>query len=76
MFEIWNLSPFHVYLIQMKQNSPIIISIYDQYFRKNMPFKIVKAQNGDAWFEAQGKLYSPSQVGAFTLMKMKETAGK
>jgi len=41
---------------------------------KNMPFKIVKAQNGDAWFEAQGKLYSPSQVGAFTLMKMKETA--
>jgi len=39
-----------------------------------MPFKIVKAQNGDAWFEAQGKLYSPSQVGAFTLMKMKETA--
>lgn len=41
---------------------------------KNVPFKIVKATNGDAWFEAQGKLYSPSQVGAFTLMKMKETA--
>jgi len=39
-----------------------------------VPFKIVKASNGDAWFEAQGKTYSPSQMGAFTLMKMKETA--
>lgn len=41
---------------------------------KNVPFKLVKASNGDVWFEAQGKVYSPSQVGAFTLMKMKETA--
>lgn len=41
---------------------------------KNVPFKIAKAQNGDAWFEAQGKMYSPSQIGAFVLMKMKETA--
>jgi len=41
---------------------------------KNVPYKIVKASNGDAWFEAQGKVYSPSQMGAFTLMKMKETA--
>jgi len=41
---------------------------------KNVPYKLVKATNGDVWFEAQGKLYSPSQVGAFTLMKMKETA--
>merc|ERR1712142_929181 len=41
---------------------------------KNVPYKLVKASNGDAWFEAQGKTYSPSQVGAFTLMKMKETA--
>ena len=40
-----------------------------------MAFKIVKASNGDAWFEAQGKVYSPSQIGAFVLMKMKETAG-
>ncbi len=40
-----------------------------------MAFKIVKASNGDAWFEAQGKVYSPSQIGAFTLVKMKETAG-
>jgi len=41
---------------------------------KTSSFKIVKASNGDAWVEAQGKMYSPSQVGAFVLMKMKETA--
>lgn len=44
-------------------------------FRKNLSYKIVKASNGDAWLEAQGKVYSPSQIGAFVLMKMKETAG-
>ena len=38
-------------------------------------FKIVKASNGDAWVSgSDGKVYSPSQVGAFTLTKMKETA--
>lgn len=41
---------------------------------KNVSFKIVKASSGDAWVEAQGKMYSPSQVGAFVLGKMKETA--
>jgi len=41
---------------------------------KKVPYKIVKASNGDAWVEAQGKVYSPSQVGAFVLTKMKETA--
>uniref|UniRef100_A0A7E4UQ86 Heat shock protein 70 n=1 Tax=Panagrellus redivivus TaxID=6233 RepID=A0A7E4UQ86_PANRE len=41
---------------------------------KVVPFKIVKAKNGDAWVEAQGKTYSPSQIGAFVLGKMKETA--
>ncbi|GMS79165.1 hypothetical protein PENTCL1PPCAC_1340 [Pristionchus entomophagus] len=41
---------------------------------KVVPFTIKKASNGDAWVEAQGKVYSPSQVGAFVLMKMKETA--
>lgn len=41
---------------------------------KNVAYKIVKASNGDAWLEAQGKMYSPSQVGAFVLVKMKETA--
>lgn len=43
---------------------------------RNVPFKIVRASNGDAWVEVHGKLYSPSQMGAFVLMKMKETAGK
>jgi len=41
---------------------------------KNMPFKIIKHSSGDAWVELQGKSYSPSQIGAFVLMKMKETA--
>ena len=39
-----------------------------------VPYKIVKADNGDAWVEAHGKPYSPSQVSAFILQKMKETA--
>jgi molecular chaperone DnaK len=39
-----------------------------------VPYKIVKAGNGDAWVEADGKTYSPSQVSAFILQKMKETA--
>ena len=39
-----------------------------------MPYKIVKNSNGDAWVEAGGKNYSPSEISAFILMKMKETA--
>lgn len=39
-----------------------------------MPYKVVAAPNGDAWVEAKGKQYSPSQVGAFVLGKMRETA--
>jgi molecular chaperone DnaK len=42
--------------------------------KKLVPYKIVKASNGDAWLEADGKTYSPSQVSAFILQKMKETA--
>jgi molecular chaperone DnaK len=42
--------------------------------KKLVPYKIVKASNGDAWVEADGKTYSPSQVSAFILQKMKETA--
>jgi len=41
---------------------------------KHLPYKVVKANNGDAWVEARGQTYSPSQVGAFVLTKMKETA--
>ncbi len=39
-----------------------------------VPFKIVKADNGDAWVEVEGKKYSPSEVSAMILTKMKETA--
>src|SRR5262247_1790897 len=39
-----------------------------------VPYKIVKADNGDAWVESQGKKYSPSQVSAYILQKMKDTA--
>lgn len=50
-------------------------SLCNRFNRKNVPYKIVRASNGDAWVEAHGKMYSPSQAGAFVLMKMKETAG-
>ncbi|NOX72807.1 MAG: molecular chaperone DnaK [Alphaproteobacteria bacterium] len=42
--------------------------------QKMVPFKIIEGKNGDAWLEAQGEKYSPSQVSAFILGKMKETA--
>jgi len=42
--------------------------------KKLVPYKIVKASNGDAWVEADGQTYSPSPVSAFILQKMKETA--
>ncbi|ODQ77820.1 hypothetical protein BABINDRAFT_40721 [Babjeviella inositovora NRRL Y-12698] len=41
---------------------------------KQVPYKIVKHSNGDAWLEARGEKYSPSQIGGFVLNKMKETA--
>ena len=42
--------------------------------KKNLPFNVVNGGNGDAWVEAKGEKYSPSQISAFTLGKMKETA--
>ncbi len=42
--------------------------------KKIVPYKIVKASNGDAWVEVKGKKHSPSQISASTLRKMKETA--
>jgi len=41
---------------------------------QQVPYKIVQHSNGDAWLEAQGQKYSPSQIGGFVLGKMKETA--
>jgi molecular chaperone DnaK len=42
--------------------------------KKLVPYQIVRADNGDAWVESRGKKYSPSQISAFILQKMKETA--
>ena len=44
--------------------------------RDLVPYKIFKSKNGDAWVKAQGKEYSPAQISAFILQKMKETAEK
>jgi molecular chaperone DnaK len=52
-------------------------SFDDPMTKKDMglvPYKIIKSSNGDAWVTADGKQYSPSQISAFTLQKMKETA--
>jgi molecular chaperone DnaK len=49
----------------------------DEMVKKDVglvPYKIVRGDNGDAWVEARGKRYSPSQISAFILQKMKETA--
>ncbi len=43
---------------------------------QSAPFKIVNSEKGDAWIEAKGQKYSPSQISAFILQKMKETAEK
>ncbi|MFP4303706.1 molecular chaperone DnaK [Rhodosalinus sp.] len=42
--------------------------------KKNLPFTVVDGGQGDAWVEAKGEKYSPSQISAFILQKMKETA--
>jgi len=42
--------------------------------KKNMPFTVIDGGNGDAWVQARGEKYSPSQISAFILGKMKETA--
>lgn len=54
-------------------------SFDDAEVKKEMamvPFKIVRGPNGDAWVEAKGKVYSPSEIGSFVLKKLKESAGK
>ena len=43
---------------------------------ESAPFKIINSEKGDAWIEAKGQKYSPSQISAFILQKMKETAEK
>ncbi len=56
-------------LIGRRFDDPIV-----QRELKASPFKIVKGDNGDAWVEANGEKYAPSQIAAFVLQKMKETA--
>eukprot|EP01095_Lingulamoeba_sp_RSL-Kostka_P016968 TRINITY_DN857_c0_g1_i1.p1 TRINITY_DN857_c0_g1~~TRINITY_DN857_c0_g1_i1.p1 ORF type:complete len:661 (-),score=324.41 TRINITY_DN857_c0_g1_i1:363-2345(-) len=56
-------------LIGRKFDDPVI-----KEMSANVAYKIVRANNGDAWVEIKGKSYSPSEVGAFVLTKMKETA--
>ena len=54
-------------------------SFEDETVKKDVskvPFKIVKSENNEAWVEGKGKKYSPSQISAFILQKMKETAEK
>ena len=51
----------------------------DETVKKDLetaPFKIINSDKGDAWIESKGKKYSPSQISAFVLQKMKETAEK
>ena len=56
-------------LIGRRYDDPVV-----EKDKKLVPYKIAKASNGDAWVEADGKTYSPSQISAFILQKMKETA--
>ena len=56
-------------LVGRRFNDPIIKKDQDL-----VPYKIVQAANRDAWIEVQGETYSPSQISAFILQKMKETA--
>ena len=54
-------------------------SFEDQTVKKDIgkvPFKIIKSEKNEAWVEGKGKKYSPSQISAFILQKMKETAEK
>jgi molecular chaperone DnaK len=56
-------------LIGRRHDDPAVLK--DQ---KNIPYKVVNGGNGDAWVEVRGEKYSPSQISAFILQKMKETA--
>jgi molecular chaperone DnaK len=56
-------------LIGRRYDDPIV-----EKDKQLVPYKIVPGPNGDAWVEVQGKTYSPSQISAFVLQKMKETA--
>jgi molecular chaperone DnaK len=56
-------------LIGRRFNDPMVNRDMDL-----VPYKIIQGDNGDAWVESRGKKYAPSQISAFILQKMKETA--
>ncbi|MCL4186408.1 MAG: molecular chaperone DnaK [Rhodobacteraceae bacterium] len=56
-------------LIGRRFDDPVIIKDL-----KNLPYRVINGGNGDAWVEVRGEKYSPSQISAFILQKMKETA--
>src|SRR5712691_2634302 len=56
-------------LIGRRYDDPLV-----QKAMKVLPYKIVRADNGDAWVEIRGKKYSPAEISAFILQKMKQTA--
>lgn len=56
-------------LIGRRYDDPLV-----QKAMKVLPYKIVRADNGDAWVEIRGKHYSPAEISAFILQKMKQTA--
>ncbi|HEX4113949.1 MAG TPA: molecular chaperone DnaK [Stellaceae bacterium] len=56
-------------LIGRRMNDPMVKKEMDL-----VPFKVIAGDNGDAWVESRGKKYAPSQISAFVLQKMKETA--
>jgi len=56
-------------LIGRRHDDPMV-----QKALKVLPYKIVKSDNGDAWVEIRGKQYSPAEISAFILQKMKQTA--
>jgi molecular chaperone DnaK len=56
-------------LVGQKFDSPQV-----QKLKGSLPYKVVPSDNGDAWVEVEGKKYSPQEISAFVLMKMKKTA--
>src|ERR687887_590480 len=56
-------------LIGRRFDDPLV-----QKAMKVLPYKVVRADNGDAWVEVRGKKYSPAEISAFILQKMKQTA--
>ena len=64
----------HAVCDQAPDRPPLTTTRWSPRTRRMVPYTIVRGDNGDAWVEASGEKYSPSQISAFILGKMKETA--